>query len=153
MNQTIKSPFWRSNFLIAVAGGSTGHIAVTTPCVCVKRLVWVPSREQGSGTLNITDFNQCSSRPTGTLGRENHVQALPTHSVNHTLQRLWTNTVYLWLTPTLLVHICWQCRTSPWCEVYPGSLAKGLAPAQTIKRLLISSNVFMISWTYQFVSR
>ena len=25
------SPFWWSNFLIAVAGGSTGHVVVTTP--------------------------------------------------------------------------------------------------------------------------
>ena len=34
INQTIKLPFLRSNFLIAVAGGGTGHIVVTTPCFC-----------------------------------------------------------------------------------------------------------------------
>ena len=31
-DQAIKSNFWRSKFLIAVADGSTGHIVVTTPC-------------------------------------------------------------------------------------------------------------------------
>ena len=42
----------------------------------------------------------CSSHPTGTLGRENRLEALLTHSVNHTLLALRTNTVYLWLTLT-----------------------------------------------------
>ena len=31
-DQAIKSIFWRSKVLIAVADGSTGYIAVTTPC-------------------------------------------------------------------------------------------------------------------------
>ena len=31
-DQAIKSKIWRSKILIAVADGSTGYIAVTTPC-------------------------------------------------------------------------------------------------------------------------
>ena len=31
-DQAIKSKFWQSKILIAVADGSTGYIAVTTPC-------------------------------------------------------------------------------------------------------------------------
>ena len=58
------------------------------------------TREEGSGILCITDL---FFTPQGTLGHENHMQALLTHGVNHMLQRLSTNAVYLWLaqlTPT-----------------------------------------------------
>ena len=36
-DQAIKSKFWQSKILIAVADGSTGYMAVTTPCLLYNK--------------------------------------------------------------------------------------------------------------------
>ena len=65
-------------------------------CTCSQGARPSTGRE---GLVHFTS-QTCSSHPTGTLGHENHLEALLTHSVNHKLLGLWTNTANLWLTPT-----------------------------------------------------
>ena len=53
-------------------------------------LVWVPAPSQDRKGLVHFASRTCSWHPTGTLGRENHMQALLTHSANYMLLQLLT---------------------------------------------------------------
>ena len=57
-NQAIKSQFQRSKLLIAVADRSTGHIAVTTPCMISQTVI---ASVQRTFTFRIIILYACSN--------------------------------------------------------------------------------------------